>query len=38
MASGSVSVRENREEDGSYFGWPTIEQMQQFRRQGGRLS
>jgi len=38
MASGSVSVRENREEDGSYFGWPTIEQMRQFCRQGGRLS
>jgi methionyl-tRNA formyltransferase len=38
IASGTVSVRENREEEGSYFGWPTIEQMRQFRRQGGRLS
>jgi len=38
IASGEVSVRENREEEGSYFGWPTIEQMRQFRRQGGRLS
>lgn len=38
MASGTVSVRANREEEGSYFGWPTVEQMRQFRRQGGRLS
>ena len=38
MASSTVSARENREEDGSYFGWPTIEEMRQFRRQGGRLS
>lgn len=38
MASGPVSARENREEEGSYFGWPTVEQMRQFRRQGGRLS
>jgi len=36
--AGTVAVRENREEEGSYFGWPTIEQMRQFRRQGGRLS
>jgi methionyl-tRNA formyltransferase len=38
IASGTFSVRDNREEEGSYFGWPTIEQMRQFRRQGGRLS
>jgi len=38
IASGMVSARENREEEGSYFGWPTVEQMRQFRRQGGRLS
>jgi methionyl-tRNA formyltransferase len=38
IAAGAVSVKENREADGSYFGWPTIEQMRQFRRQGGRLS
>jgi methionyl-tRNA formyltransferase len=38
VASGTFSVRDNREEEGSYFGWPTIEQMRQFRRQGGRLS
>jgi methionyl-tRNA formyltransferase len=38
IAAGTVSVKENREADGSYFGWPSIEQMQQFRRQGGRLS
>ena len=38
IASGTVSVRENREDEGSYFGWPSIDQMRQFRRQGGRLS
>jgi len=38
IAAGMVSVKENREEEGSYFGWPSVEQMRQFRRQGGRLS
>jgi methionyl-tRNA formyltransferase len=38
IASGTMVVRENREEEGSYFGWPTVEQMRDFRRQGGRLS
>jgi methionyl-tRNA formyltransferase len=38
IALGTVTVRENREEEGSYFGWPTIEQMREFRWQGGRLS
>jgi len=38
IATGTVSVKENREADGSYFGWPSVEQMRQFRRQGGRLS
>jgi methionyl-tRNA formyltransferase len=38
IASGTVTVRENREEEGSYFGWPTIEQMREFRWKGGRLS
>ena len=38
IAAGTASVKENREEEGSYFSWPSIEQMRQFRRQGGRLS
>jgi methionyl-tRNA formyltransferase len=38
IASGTATERENREEEGSYFGWPSIEQMRHFRRQGGRLS
>lgn len=38
IAGGTVEVKENREEEGSYFGWPSVEQMRQFRRQGGRLS
>jgi methionyl-tRNA formyltransferase len=38
IASGTMVVRENREEEGSYFGWPSVEQMRDFRRQGGRLS
>ena len=38
IATGTVSVKENREADGSYVGWPSVEQMRQFRWQGGRLS
>lgn len=38
IASGTITVRENRAEEGSYCGWPSIEQMRDFRRQGGRLS
>jgi hypothetical protein len=38
IAAGTVSVKENREVDSSYCGWPSVEQMRQFRRQGGRLS
>ena len=38
IAAGTVSVKENREVDSSYGGWPSVEQMRQFRRQGGRLS
>jgi folate-dependent phosphoribosylglycinamide formyltransferase PurN len=38
IAAGTVSVKENREDEGSYFGWPSVDQMRQFRRQGGRLS
>jgi len=38
IAAGTVSVKENREAEGSYFGWPSVEQMRQFRRHGGRLS
>ena len=38
IAAGTVSVKENREGDASYCGWPSVEQMRQFRRQGDRLS
>ena len=38
IAAGTVSVKENREAEGSYCGWPSVEQMRQFRRHGGRLS
>ena len=38
LAAGQIAVRENRAEEGSYFGWPTIEQIRRFRRQGGRLA
>ena len=37
IAAGTVSVKENREVDGSCCGWPSVEQMRQFRWQGGRL-
>jgi methionyl-tRNA formyltransferase len=38
VADGTAVVRENRVQEGSYFGWPTVEQMRQFRKQGGRLA
>ena len=38
IAGGTTCPRENREEEGSYFGWPTIDQMRRFWLQGGRLS
>ncbi|MCX7429857.1 MAG: formyltransferase family protein [Planctomycetia bacterium] len=38
IAAGTVSEKENRGADGSYFGWSSVEQMRHFRRQGDRLS
>ena len=38
VAAGRAIVRENRADEGSYFGWPTVAQMREFRREGGRLS
>jgi hypothetical protein len=28
----------NRMEEGSYWSWPSIEQMREFRRRGGRFA
>ena len=38
IADGTAVVRENRVEEGSYFGWPTVDDMRRFRRRGGRLA
>ena len=38
LAAGRAFTQEVREDEGSYFGWPGVEQMRQFRRQGGRLA
>lgn len=35
--NGTVKPVPNLLSDGSYFSWPTVEQMQEFRRRGGRL-
>ncbi len=38
VAAGTCTVRDNRADKGAYFGWPTVEQMRRFRREGGRLA
>lgn len=38
IGEGRAAARDNRADEGSYFGWPTVEQMRRFRREGGRLS
>lgn len=37
LREGVADRAPNRHEEGSYFTWPTVEQMQEFRRRGGRL-
>lgn len=37
IAAGQVEVLPNDGAGGSYFSWPTVEQMLEFRRRGGRL-
>ena len=37
IRSGDLEVKPNRAAEGSYFSWPTIGQMQEFRKQGGRF-
>ncbi len=37
IIKGTVQVLPNDSTQGSYFTWPTIEQMREFRKKGGRL-
>jgi methionyl-tRNA formyltransferase len=37
MQNNIEQPQPNRAEDGSYFSWPTIENMKEFRRRGGRF-
>lgn len=37
ILSGELQALPNRHEEGSYFTWPTIPQMREFRKRGGRL-
>jgi folate-dependent phosphoribosylglycinamide formyltransferase PurN len=37
LMNGEVQVKSNPVEKGTYFSWPTIKQMREFRRRGGRL-
>jgi methionyl-tRNA formyltransferase len=37
LMNGGVQTMPNPSGDGSYFSWPTVEQMREFRRRGGRL-
>ena len=34
---GTVSVRPNKTEEGSYFSWPTVAEAKEFRKKGKRL-
>jgi methionyl-tRNA formyltransferase len=38
VADGTAVVRDNRVAEGSYFGWPSVDDMRRFRRRGGRLA
>ena len=38
LNQGSVETSPNRPEEGSYFSWPSVEQMREFRRRGGRFA
>ncbi len=35
---GEIQSQPNRSEEGAYFSWPTVEQMREFRRRGGRFA
>jgi methionyl-tRNA formyltransferase len=35
LQRGEIQAQPNRAEEGSYFSWPTVEQMREFRRRGG---
>jgi methionyl-tRNA formyltransferase len=38
LARGAVEAVPNHVENGSYFSWPSVEQMREFRRRGGRFA
>jgi methionyl-tRNA formyltransferase len=38
IRDGTQQTRPNRSEEGSYFTWPTVVQMKEFRRRGGLFS
>ncbi len=37
IQNSTVNIKENFAEKGSYFTWPTVEQFQDFTKNGGRL-
>lgn len=37
IMNGDIKPMPNPTKEGSYFSWPTVEQMREFRRRGGRL-
>jgi len=37
LQAGTAQTRKNNRQEGRYFSWPTVEQMIEFRRRGGRL-
>jgi hypothetical protein len=37
ILSGNVTTKTNHANELNYFSWPSIEQIKEFRRNGGRL-
>ena len=37
LQAGSLELKENRSSEGSYYSWPSIKEMKQFRKNGGRF-
>ena len=37
IQNSNISVKENFAEKGSYFTWPTVDQFQDFTKNGGKL-
>jgi len=37
LKDGSLEMKENKAEEGSYFSWPSLQEMKSFRKSGGKF-